>query len=166
MAMRILFLDVDGVLNSTRTYIASGGYPKFLHQRQGFDWVAIKLLQRFCDSSGVQIVLSSDWRGSFTAKEVGTAFGLPIIDSTPVLVEEIRGVEIKAWLDAHPDVEVYAILEDEAEMLPEQESRVVRTDPQEGMTWRDFSRLCPLFGENPFSGQARDDAWVQQIGWM
>ena len=60
--MKVLFLDIDGVLNSTRTAVANGGYPHELHHREAFDWTSIKLLQRLCDSAGVLVVLSSAWR--------------------------------------------------------------------------------------------------------
>ena len=43
-----------------------------------------------------------------------------IIDRTPDLPGRLRGEEIEAWLAAHPEVEVYAILDDDTDMLPHQ----------------------------------------------
>ena len=44
--MKVLFLDIDGVLNSTKTCVAFGGYPMELHHIEAFDKAAIRLIQR------------------------------------------------------------------------------------------------------------------------
>jgi hypothetical protein len=38
-----------------------------------------------------------------------------------------RGKEIKAWLEAHPDVTRYAIVDDDNDMLPEQQEHYFKT---------------------------------------
>lgn len=157
--MKILFLDIDGVLNSVRTAVAFGGYPMELHHLAAFDAAAIRLIQRLCDSAGVQVVLSSAWRKSHTAAEVGKALGLPIIDSTPCHTDGRRGGEIKAWLDAHPEVKAYAIIDDDSDMLGEQLPFFVHTNGEEGMTWADFRKLCSLFGESAYAGSPRNRNW-------
>ncbi|ARU04736.1 hypothetical protein CCO03_08650 [Comamonas serinivorans] len=155
---KILFLDVDGVLNSVKSCAALGGYPHELTSREGFDWIAIKLLQRLCDSSGVQIVMSSAWRAWNKPEDFAKAFDLPVIDSTPRLHTK-RGEEIQAWLDANDDIEAYVILDDDSDMLDSQQERFIKTNAKEGLTWTDFSKVCALFGESPFSGAARDREW-------
>lgn len=163
--MRVLFLDIDGVLNSTRTSVAHGGYPHELTHTEAFDWVAIKLLQRLCDSSGIQVVLSSAWRLTHDYKDVAKAFDLPIIDSTPSLLG-CRGDEIQHWLDNHVEVTNYAILDDDPDMLESQWTHFIHTRGAEGMTWADFSRLCQIFGESPFSGEVRQRNWREtKLAW-
>ncbi|MBL8355559.1 MAG: hypothetical protein JNM01_12090 [Delftia acidovorans] len=163
--MRVLFLDIDGVLNSTRTSVAHGGYPHELTHTEAFDWVAIKLLQRLCDSSGIQVVLSSAWRLTHDYKDVAKAFDLPIIDRTPSLLG-CRGDEIQNWLDNHVEVTNYAILDDDPDMLESQEPHFIHTRGSEGMTWADFSRLCQIFGESPFSGEVRQRNWREtKLAW-
>ncbi|GAB2471666.1 hypothetical protein GCM10027082_23930 [Comamonas humi] len=163
--MRVLFLDIDGVLNSTRTCVATGGYPQRLEDRAGFDWIAIKLLQRLCDSSGIQVVLSSAWRTFNDFKTVAKAFDLPIIDATPVLTGS-RGDEIKAWLDNHVEVTHYAIIDDDPDMLEMQMPYFVQTNGFEGMSWANFTRLCSIFGESPFSGEVRERNWRdKKLAW-
>ena len=49
----------------------------------------------------------------------------------------------------HPGVETWASLADDADMLPSQASRFVRTDSHDGLLWRDFVRLCGIFGVDP-----------------
>lgn len=163
--MRVLFLDIDGVLISTRTCVAHGGFPCELTHTEAFDWVAIKLLQRLCDSSGIQVVLSSAWRLTHDFKDVAKAFDLPIIDRTPSLAGP-RGAEIQHWLDNHVEVTNYAILDDDPDMLDSQAPHFVKTSGHEGMTWADFSRLCQIFGESPFSGEVRQRNWREfKLAW-
>lgn len=164
--MKILFLDIDGVLNSTRTCVAFGGYPFELSQIGAFDQVSIRLLQRLCDSAGVQVVLSSAWRLSNEPKAAADALGLPIIDRTPYIPGP-RGGEIQDWLDRHPDVERYAILDDDADMLPTQLLSFVRTDAHEGLTWECYTRLCRVLGANAYEGQPRHRNWQhgQTLDW-
>jgi hypothetical protein len=117
-----------------------------------------------CDSAGVQVVLSSAWRITHTHKEAADALGLPIIDATPNLGTK-RGEEIAAWLERHPEVTDYAIVDDDGDMLPGQMHRFVQTSGHEGMTWGDFSRLCGLFCASPYEGEPRDRNWRQKLAW-
>ena len=74
---RVLFLDIVGVLNSRRTLHALGQYPLELEHLAGMsDPVALRMLQRLCDSAGVSVVLSSVWRKSYAFADVGKALGL------------------------------------------------------------------------------------------
>lgn len=155
LSARIIFLDIDGVLNSTRTCIATGGYPGEELEAKDltrFDWIAIGLLRRLCESSGIQIVLSSSWRIIVDIKKLGDALGLPIIDKTPVLASS-RGNEIARWLNEHPEVEQWAIIDDDSDMLDSQRSRFVRTDGHEGYSWVNHLELCDIFGESAYAGE-------------
>lgn len=121
---RIIFLDVDGVLNDNDTYeIAPYGGCGIAnwHLRQ---------LKDLVDMTGAKIVLSSDWRFNApylrhhfpawkTAKEdweyLNTKFAdydLTIEDTTPFIQGATRGEEIKAWLIMHKAPIAYVILDD------------------------------------------------------
>jgi HAD domain in Swiss Army Knife RNA repair proteins len=108
--MKIIFSDIDGVLNCSRTpnprklpYIAEPRLVGRLHA----------VLQR----TEAQIVLTSTWRydpaGLFSAKR----WGIPFIDITPDLPKEPRRNEILAWLQGHPDATRYLVLDDEDDEL-------------------------------------------------
>ena len=45
-----------------------------------------------------------------------------------------RGNEIKNWLENHPDIQNYLIIDDEANILEEQKEHFVQTDINEGLT--------------------------------
>lgn len=147
--MKILFLDIDGVLNSRRTAVACNGYPYDFsdEEMERFDPIAIKLIRKLCKETGCSVVLSSDWRFSFTAHHTANALDLPIIDTTPILQNSKRGCEINAWLSDHPEVTHYAIVDDNNWMLPEQQCNFVQTNEEFGLTLRDYLDLKAILNK-------------------
>ena len=61
--IKVIFLDIDGVLNSTRSAVAFHGYPMNVEKphMERFDHVAVALIKKICDDTGAKIVLSSGW---------------------------------------------------------------------------------------------------------
>lgn len=165
--MKVLFLDVDGVLNSRRSCVAFGGYPMELEHIHAFDQIAIRLLQRLCDAAGVKIVFSSAWRLYVTPEQAAEAFGLPIIDKTPFNHGRARGTEIQDWLDAHPEIECYAILDDNSDMMTKQLPYFVQTPETEGLSWECYEKLCGLFGVSAYAGEPRHRNWrnAAKLDW-
>lgn len=119
--MKIIFLDVDGVLNSLRNVIAQGGFPfpkgsnveqSPLHREENLDALAVGMVRKLCDETGAKIVLSSTWREHLdSVSEFGKRWALPIIDATPFGAKQGA---ISRWLEEHrPLVDKYAILDDE-----------------------------------------------------
>lgn len=160
--MRVLFLDIDGVLNSTRTCVALGDFPHDVTPKglALFDQVALKLIRALCHVGDIQIVLSSSWRIIHDYQELAVKLDLPIIDHTPNRWDpgQVRGHEIQAWLDEHPEVEKYVIVDDDSDMLEEQKASFVKTFHEDGLTWAPFCKLCDLFGVNPHDCHPRSDA--------
>ncbi len=143
--MKVLFLDIDGVLNSHRTAYAFGGFPFDVDKhRSRFDEVAIALVRNICTAAGAQIVLSSSWRTDKDWERIGASLNLPIVDRTPYLHPGPRGEEIAAWLSAHPEVRCYAILDDDGDMLEEQIPRFVQTTHEDGLTFALATKLAGL----------------------
>jgi hypothetical protein len=110
--MKVIFLDIDGVLNCTKTrnprklpYVVD---PRLLRR-----------FKRLLDRTGAKVVLSSTWRydpaGLFSARRAG----IPFIGTTPDLPKRPRRDEILAWLADHPRVKRYAIIDDEDDELDE-----------------------------------------------
>lgn len=131
--MKVLFLDVDGVLNM----YGSGGIYALNRKR-------LQLLQKIIQETDAKIVLSSTWRILSEArrrlKNVLGYRGLSIHDVTPQFgVKEngerfYRGHEINDWLDRHPEVTQYVILDDDGDMLDTQLRHFVQTDGKIGLT--------------------------------
>lgn len=147
---KVLFLDIDGVVNSGRSQIAFGKYPHDLtSDRKFFDNIALAMIRKLCYSNDIQICVSSSWRYEFTAHEMANALDLPIVSVTPTF-GETRGEEIRDWLLANPDVAHYAIVDDINEMLEEQQSNFVKTDPDEGLLYRDYLQIASILEATPF----------------
>lgn len=62
--MKIIFLDIDGVLNSHASCSALGGvpWPMKPYNWGFFDRVAVGLLRKAVNQTGAVCVLSSSWR--------------------------------------------------------------------------------------------------------
>lgn len=111
--MKVIFLDVDGVLNSDE-YFNSIKDKKINTIENQIDINKVKLLKQAVNTTGAKLVLSSSWRYTKNANNLKALllnYGM-IVDSTPFLNNE-RGKEIKKWLDEHKNVEDYVILDDE-----------------------------------------------------
>jgi Swiss Army Knife RNA repair-like protein len=108
--MKVIFLDIDGVLNCNST----PNPRKFPFM---VDPVLLKRLQRLMELTDAAVVLSSSWRfdpaGIFSAKH----YRIPFIDTIPDLPDQPRCEEILAWLRIHPKVERYIVLDDEDDEL-------------------------------------------------
>ncbi len=119
--MKVLFLDVDGVLNSE---------PYCIEHREDLwdnpiDREAVKRLVKIVQASGAKIVLSSSWRGGWDKEpenmdvdgrvlsSVLGEYGLTIYDKTEYIEYGRRAREIKSWLGHCPvHVESFVILDD------------------------------------------------------
>lgn len=142
--MKVIFLDFDGVLNSIRSATAFGGYPWNVEAEslKRFDMVAVALIRNLCKEHNITIVLSSTWRKQFTPEFLGEALKLPIIDKTAIKFSgKSRGSEIQEWLDTHPEVTEYAILDDDSDMLETQKGNFVQTCPYEGFSYANYLKL-------------------------
>lgn len=111
--MKVIFLDIDGVLNHEEWYkkpevIAMSKQPGFkgTEKEYHFDPEAWKWVQKLITETGAKIVLSSSWRWYDLQATVedfkGTAFQ-PICDNivgvTPALLSRCRGIEIQRFFD-------------------------------------------------------------------
>lgn len=142
--MKIIFLDFDGVLNS-RAF--ENAYPpaqsvglapndRWIH---AIDPAAVELLNGVVRGSGAKVVISSTWRRGFPIEKIRAflvtrGFEGEVIDVTPshVRAGAQRGDEIQAWLDNHPEVTAFVILDDVDDMAHLLD-RLVRTDIATGL---------------------------------
>jgi Swiss Army Knife RNA repair-like protein len=136
--MKLLFLDIDGVLNCKTTTERWNGLA-------GIDRRLASMFLDWLSGKDVGIVLSSTWRLYDDTKEHLAAAGLSWIGQTPDL-RAIRGHEIAQFLREAPGVEAYAILDDYDDMLPEQLPFLVQTSPAHGLRRRNFAKLNRILG--------------------
>lgn len=117
---KIIFLDIDGVLNSNE-YFES--LPKEKEKFIEIDENKVLLLKEIVDKTGAEIVLSSTWRDldCNDCKEAMEMYqyllntlkkhGLSILDKTPY-INCNRPKEIKEWLN-HNKVQNFISLDDD-----------------------------------------------------
>lgn len=151
MLMKILFLDIDGVLNS-QNFTKNNISRTILPDDSNIDPQSCKLLEDLLVSCpDLYIVISSTWRRMFNLnqlqnilKQKGLLSCNKIIDYTPSLQNSIRGNEIQSWLDEHPEVSLFAILDDDNDM-GNITDHLIQTDFNIGLTSQEITVLKRLF---------------------
>lgn len=130
--MKILFCDIDGVLNTYN----SEGYLNINKNR-------LRILRRIVEETGCRIVVSSTWRIlpetrvrlmrklKWKGMEV---YGWTTTEQFMGEQKQMRGHEIERWLDENPGVDRYCIIDDDGDMLPSQMNNFVLIDGRVGLT--------------------------------
>ncbi len=148
--MKIIFLDIDGVMNSERFY----------HKTPNFEWdmfcpYSVILLNKLTDETNAKIVVSSSWRKNNSVEELSTLFkknGITgdVYSSTHVLFYKncdhsvSRGNEIQLWLSQYPETEQYVILDDDSDMLYNQRKNFVHVNPVKGFVKKDYNKALKI----------------------
>ncbi|PCC67738.1 hypothetical protein SAMN02745121_02374 [Nannocystis exedens] len=146
MPRKVIFLDIDGVMNDLGTKSARSGLAGWLDP----DHVAV--LNEVVRATGAVVVLSSSWRLAMPLDALRLAFAeagcvAELLDVTPDLDRARRGREIAAWLAVQPEPPVrYAILDDSFDM-PELPGKLVKTSREVGLTAREVPRLLALLAD-------------------
>jgi len=111
--MKAIFLDMDGVLNSDEYFDSIEG-QKIDGIENEVDIEKVKLLKQAVDETGASVVITSSIRykrlGSLL-QELLNSYNMQT-DLTPFLDNE-RGLEIRKWLEEHPETTDFVILDDE-----------------------------------------------------
>lgn len=157
--MKIIFLDIDGVLNTKYWYKHMDKSTVKDKYGYAFDPNAVSNLKRIIDETGANIVISSSWKcmGMTELKAMwrdrhlpGKVIGITpdydmdeslTTDSDTTRLHQIRGLEIKDWLIIHgKHVSGYVIVDDTDSILQEQQRHFIQTDPEVGITPNDALR--------------------------
>jgi hypothetical protein len=145
--MKVIFLDNDGVICLSENWgsrrkkqikegRSMGTYEKDLpiHLRlDNFDKKAVKVLNQILETTGAEIVISSDWRFHGTLEELGDYYISQGIMKKPIAVTDMfkdifprewsalrfradleleRYMEINHWLKNHPEVTYWVAVDD------------------------------------------------------
>jgi len=130
--MKIIFLDIDGVLNTQETFEQIYlEYKKNGKRRLEIDTKKVEYLKEIVEQTGALLVLASSWK-IFFAKQGGKVlaqnskyeellkilqnYNLFIYDTTYQGMYQSKAKEIKDWLKNN-EVESFIILDDETEDL-------------------------------------------------
>lgn len=161
--MKVIFLDIDGVLNSDRSifilkmkeFPAKAHFTSVMQNRYNYlmskvDPIAVQVLNRIVEDTSAKIVVSSANRiplGKDGVIETLYDMGVEadIIDVTLSTRSGNRGSQIQEWLDRH-EVESYVILDDSSDMLATQLMNFVRVNPEIGLSWNDLNKAKRILG--------------------
>ena len=132
---KIIFLDIDGVLNCSKTTETFDGLL-------GLDKKLVKNYYRILEEAHVEVVLSSTWRlgknwivdlcraGLNTDKIIDRTPSKPLLGGSEM---HERGLEIYTWLVKNDEEDVdYIIIDDDSDMLPHQKH--FKTNWETGLT--------------------------------
>jgi microsomal dipeptidase-like Zn-dependent dipeptidase len=158
--MKIIFLDFDGVINST----------KFLHYGEdNDDKISSEMVSRvnhIIEKTGAKVVISSDWRRYHdipVLKEIleDNGFEGEVIDETPYISGPFglgtrtpesppRGELIARWLEENPSSwDTYVVLDDRTDMGDIDRNKFINTDTHQGLTDRQAEKAIEILeGEN------------------
>lgn len=133
MYRKVVFLDIDGVLN-TPQYVREAQNQKVMNP------ALVAILRHVVETARATIVISSSWRHEMGGEErIWRVFSQsgwanpPIVDMLPE-VPGGRGREIASWLTEHR-VRDFVIVDDVIrDMLPEQQKHIVHCDENRGFT--------------------------------
>jgi len=148
--MKIIFLDVDGVLNSE-----GFAYRVPNHNfRRDLDPIPISYLNGLFEifKDELQIVVSSDWRKIYSLPELreiltenGFKHSDKVIDVTEQNDNGQRDEEILDWVYKHiNDVTSYAVIDDYPDILNMVKDNLILTDYMDGFTFRDLEKTIMM----------------------
>lgn len=167
--MKLLFLDMDGVLNS-HAYMTKRAEERGKHpgdEETGEDWrhwarwvsmidpEAALRLKRILEATGAFIVISSSWRHAhdyMMMRKILARAGVMPLGEPPVVVGQTdilsdrRHKEIRLWLKSHPPVDGFVILDDGSDAGEGFEDHFVKTDLCVGLTDEDAARAIAILG--------------------
>ena len=147
--MKVVFCDFDGVLNcaTSKSRVPSPEEPNIWYV--GIDSDKMRNLVKIVQETDAKIVLTTTWRehyviGAYKQMDpVGKymnnkfrMFGLKIYDKIIEGKRFDRGKGVKSWLNEHPEVTDFVILDDE----------------DMGYFWVDYERYEPRFVKTLWDG--------------
>ena len=136
--MKIIFCDIDGVLNSE--YGSKVGF----YDVGGIEERKIKQLKKIIEATGAKVVISSR-ANSFMGKEFDEmrvnsikSLGVTPLDSiTDIEYQESKATAIKRWLRKHPGVENFVVFDDcESDLEMAFSNKFIYVNGKHGLTYR------------------------------
>src|SRR3954469_2921313 len=123
--MNVIFLDIDGVLNSTST-------PNPRKFPYIVDRELVGRFQALVRKTAATVVLSSTWRVDPIGRLAAKHFEVPFSDCCPDMPDAHRCDEMLCWLRQHPQATRYVVLDDSDDCFDE--LPLFQPSPKTGLT--------------------------------
>lgn len=159
MKSKVIFLDIDGVLNSGKYIVAlDGGFDEPINQ---MDPLAVARLNRVTDATGAKIVVSSTWRLFFDRKCADPLLSLQgclkmygvtgdVIGMTPYkpnCVRNQRGKEIEGYVNEnYSSIEKFVVIDDDVD-TGKMRKYQVKTVFEDGLTDELADKIISILGK-------------------
>lgn len=162
--MNVIFLDIDGVLNSN---LWNENHQKEIKEGTLIDRNLVSLLGMLVRTTNAKIVLSSGWRFWFDEKKVPirteterlveflSSENISIYDFTPDLTTEeirkslkfslVKAQEILKWIELHEEVNQWIVLDDLDLHNSIVSEHQIQTNPEIGLTREDVELAMNIF---------------------
>ena len=152
--MKIIFLDIDGVLNCVTTKERIPGSKLLL----GMEDIKIRYLKEIVDRTDAKIVLTSTWKVDWFKDDKDNngkygryldskfkEFDLLIYDKTDYHIQD-RGSEIYKYLNIHNDIDKWIVIDDYIFKDYDEDIRrhLVKTTFEEGLQRKHISEAIQL----------------------
>lgn len=152
--MKIIFLDVDGVLNNSEWAKRMIDEGVRVYAEDMLEDRAILLLKQIIDATGADVVVSSTWRDDPKAMEhllvQLAAYDIWPIGSTP-RTNLRRGDDISQWLERYDGyIESYVILDDDSDMTVHMD-HLVKTSFEHGLRHEHVERAIEILAADMLS---------------
>jgi len=138
-------MDVDGVVCIGNTY-------------DEWNPVATAYFRKAIVETGAKVVMSSTWRTvdpELMYKRLEESNMTMFLHDDPVTKDMVkkmsmrahRGTEVQEWLDRHPEVTEYVIVDDVNDFFFTQYPRLVKTDESKGFTKENYEQVVKMFNK-------------------
>ena len=161
--MKVLFLDIDDVLNcleTTDVILKPDGTPHWVPNIKpkvawlGVDESRVEFIRNIVRRTKCKIVLSTSWRTdeistAYLKKRLGEDTASQIVGSTlDSSGAYTRAGEIEEWIKIHPEVTKFVILDNsEWDDLERFGRSFVQTVTHKGMTEEHMNKVIEILGE-------------------
>ena len=136
--MKVIFTDIDGVLNP--------------HWKNKWSKSAIKIYNQICKEYDLKPVITSTWRINHTKEQLQKIFNdqgieVEIYDYTPHIDQKDRGLEIKEWL-SNNKVDNFVIIDDIIHNIIPHVGNVVKVRSWVGLTEEEYIEIKKILDEH------------------
>lgn len=156
--MQVIFLDIDGVFNSQEWYTERMDVGRsYDYPLDEFSPELVRNFNEVIEKTKAKIVVSSTWRIGRSLPELRDLFRFVGIKGEVIGKTSsnefrggrenfVRGMEIKQWIDEQREEVDYIIIDDDNDMLPEQQSRFIKTSWSRGLEYHLVKQAIELLG--------------------
>lgn len=147
--MKLIFLDMDGVMNSDRDFLPLGYHKTGQISTHPVGLFHVQCLRHIIEETGAKIVISSTWRHTFNEAQFEAIFKVfgcraEVIGMTPI-TNKHRGAQIDQWIQENNFTGKFVILDDDTDMDPHM-SKLVKTRTSEGLNLAQCEEVIKRLG--------------------